>query len=76
MAKRQLHFRVSEREYRFLVQCAEAGDETLAAVLRRLIRTGMIAAQSRARQSGTAPVPHPLHQLPPPLYKPSRMTES
>ena len=64
MTKRQLHFRVSEREYHFLVQCAAAGDETLAAVLRRLIRAEIRAAQNRAQQSGTVPVPNLLHDTP------------
>jgi hypothetical protein len=42
--RRDLHFRVSERDYRLLLQLAAEADETMAATLRRVIRRAWIEA--------------------------------
>jgi hypothetical protein len=54
--RRDLHFRVTEREYRALVEYAARTDESLATVLRRMIRHLTRTDQ----KSGTPPVPEPL----------------
>ena len=58
MKQRHLHFRISEREYRFLTELAQECDEPVAAIMRRLIRA---AIRTRDKQQttelGTAPVP-------------------
>jgi hypothetical protein len=51
MAKRQLHFRATEREYLFLRRLATTDEETLSNVLRTLIRRAM--SRERELQPGS-----------------------
>jgi hypothetical protein len=37
--RRDLHFRVSERQYQLLLEMAQASDETIAAFMRRHLRS-------------------------------------
>lgn len=62
MKRRQLHFRLTEREYRFLAEAALAADEPMATILRRLVREA-IAIQARSlRGDGTNAVPNLLRR--------------
>jgi hypothetical protein len=57
MRKRQVHFRLSEREYDFLLQRAQSGDDTIAAVLRRLIHAEIKGLLTDAQRQSIAAVP-------------------
>jgi hypothetical protein len=58
MRSRQIHFRISEKEYAFLSSKAAATDEPIARVVRALIRAAM--RQASPQRDGTAAVPQPL----------------
>ncbi len=66
MPRRDLHFRVTERQYEFLVGQAEAADETLATHMRRLVHEEM---QTKSALNGTASVPKGLRNNSPKRYK-------
>jgi hypothetical protein len=53
MARRQLHFRTTEREYEFVCGVARNNGDTVATVLRRLIRMAM-KTQPPSKASSTA----------------------
>lgn len=57
MPLRQVHFRATEKEHRFLRSQAQASEESVAVVLRRLIRRAMRAVDE---ENKTEPVPRPL----------------
>jgi hypothetical protein len=55
---RQLHVWVTEEEYLFLVQFAEARDEAVGQIVRRLVRRlreQVTAMSTKASASGTTP---------------------
>lgn len=54
MARRDMHFRLTERQYAFLRTQATAADETIATFLRRLVREAMASSEG---QNGTGSVP-------------------
>ncbi len=66
VARRDLHFRVTERQYEFLLGQARAADETLATHLRRLVHEEM---QTTSGSNGTGSVPKGLRNSSPKRYK-------
>lgn len=60
MKRHQLHVRITAFEYTFLTDMAESSEETLATLVRRLIRAA-IRARDRVSANGTTnPVPSSL----------------
>lgn len=66
MARRDLHFRITERQYAFLLCQSEAGGETMATYMRRLVHEAM---KSTNTQNGTGSVPGALRDRPMKRYK-------
>ena len=62
LKRHQLHVRITPSEYKFLTRLAETSEETLATLVRRLIRAA-IRAHDRVSANGTTePVPPSLTQ--------------
>jgi hypothetical protein len=61
MKRHQLHVRITQHEYQFLTAAAQGTDESLAHVVRRLIRLAMRSRDERVpvKKSGTEAVPPP-----------------
>lgn len=56
MNRHQLHVRITSSQYKFLTDMAESSEETIAALVRRLIRAA-IRARERVSTNGTIAVP-------------------
>jgi hypothetical protein len=56
----QVHFRVTDTEYRFLRDKALSNEEAVASVLRGLVRAAMRVAGTADNKLGTGPVPQAL----------------
>jgi len=59
MRRHQLHVRITQAEYDFLAHIAEDTDESVATVVRRLIRIAMTTRRDRPlmKKDGTGAVP-------------------
>jgi len=62
MVRHHLHFRVTQNEYEFLKSMAIASGESIATVLRSLIRRRM--GERAVNKLGTGPVPALLNNVP------------
>jgi hypothetical protein len=56
MPPHQVHFRINEREYQFLLLLTADSGESMASVVRRLIRSAMV----QVKKGGTTAVSVPL----------------
>jgi hypothetical protein len=54
LTRRDLHFRISERQYAFILSQIQATDETIASYIRHLVHEAMKHA---AEKDGTGSVP-------------------
>jgi hypothetical protein len=60
MKRHQLHVRITDSEYAFLTDMAASSEETIATLVRRLIRAAIRARDRVSTNGTTTPVPSSL----------------